>query len=264
MNQNLTDWQFLKADSIKDADQQLPAEGVSGWKKYMIGKDVFDHKEGFGWFSTTLENPPAGVKQIQLEFRSVDENATVFVNGIKLGKHTGWNIPFSFTINRADTLKTPIKLTLFIENYSNEGGIDQAIHANYLLPSTKQLTGWRMHGGIPDPERIRDWKTGSGKNENEGPCFFRSSFNFSVRANSNAVYRVTTTGLGHGSIWVNGHNLGRYPEKIPVNGLYIPSCWMRNGDNNLYIYDEDGKYPGQVSIEAETAASRDIYLLSGS
>jgi len=77
------------------------------------------------------------------------------------------------------------------------------------------------------------------------------------------VWRVVTNGLGHGSVWVNGHNLGRYPEKIPINGLYIPECWMKPGNNTLLIFDEDGNDARKVTIEVEAAASRSVKIFSG-
>jgi beta-galactosidase len=74
------------------------------------------------------------------------------------------------------------------------------------------------------------------------------------------VWRITTNGLSHGSIWVNGHNLGRYPEKIPVNSLYIPECWLQPGTNTVIIYDEEGHHPTGVTIQAEIAASRNVKI----
>jgi beta-galactosidase len=65
-------------------------------------------------------------------------------------------------------------------------------------------------------------------------------------------------------VWVDGHNLGRYPEKIPAPGLYIPECWLKGGENILTIYDEDGASPTQVSVEYELNASHtDEVLTSG-
>ena len=49
--------------------------------------------------------------------------------------------PFSVMVEHADTLKRPILLSVFIENYSNEGGIDKPVRASYLSDA-KQLTGW--------------------------------------------------------------------------------------------------------------------------
>ena len=68
--------------------------------------------------------------------------------------------------------------------------------------------------------------------------------------------------MGHGSVWVNGHNLGRYPEKISVTGLYIPECWLKAGINTVVIYDEDGKSPGKAALKVEKVASRDMATVS--
>ena len=91
-----------------------------------------------------------------------------------------------------------------------------------------------------------------------GPVFFRSRFLLALDSSSRSIFRVITKGLGHGSVWVNAHNPGRYPEKIDNNGMYIPECWMKSGENSLIIYDEDGKNSTNVSIESEIAASREL------
>ena len=260
--QNLIDWKFLKATAASDVNSRPPSSDISGWEDYEIGKDAFNLKRGFGWFRTTLSNLPAGVSQILLKFKSVDENATVFINGNRLIKHDGWNRPFSLMIEHADTLERPILLSVFIENYSNEGGIDKPVRASYLA-AARQLAGWSMRGGIGEPASLNGWKMMDKKSIHEGPCFFRSSFVVITKDSaSHPVYRMVTEGLGHGSVWVNGHNLGRYPEKIPINGLYIPECWMKPGENTLIIYDEDGNLPSKVSVEAEVAASRDTQVFT--
>jgi beta-galactosidase len=205
----------------------------------------------------------------------VDENATVFLNGRMLGRYLGWNKPFDVTLKGVDTLQKPLQLTLFIENYSNEGGIDKPVRANYQGQGIA-VTEWHMRGGPGDPEKIGDWKTKTNTTGRSSvpdssdllrasmPCFFRTEFRAPPYASTGThpVWRVHTQGLGHGSVWVNGHNLGRYPEKSPAPGLYIPECWIKAGPNTLIIYDEDGKYPGQVSVRAEMAAGRELALFS--
>ena len=260
--QTVNGWKFLRATSVDDVKNEPSSNNITGWEDYTIGNDVFNLQKGFGWFRATLNDPPMGVSQIQLKFRSVDENATVFINNTRLTKHDGWNSPFSVMIDHADTLQKPLTLTLFIENYSNEGGIDRPVKVNYLMPSIN-LTGWRMHGGPNELTAFDKWITMDENMQSQGPRFFSSTFELPAsNGHAHPEYRVTTQGLGHGSVWVNGHNLGRYPEKIPVNGLYIPECWMKPGKNMLLIFDEDGKLPTHVTIEAETAASRDIRVFS--
>ena len=120
-----------------------------------------------------------------------------------------------------------------------------------------------MRGGTGECDlSSKGWHTFYNNDINKGvPCFFRSHFNVpSLATGSHPVWRITTNGLSHGSIWVNGHNLGRYPEKIPVNGLYIPECWLKPESNFVVIYDEEGHLPAGVTIQAEMAASRNIKI----
>ena len=156
--------------------------------------------------------------------------------------------------------------------------------------SEKTITNWRMRGGPCDsPVEMGEecvvrfantplqqhnpahplsrggqsgdnWQPISGKTLN-GPVFYRTILNFSPSKQSHAIWRVNTTSLSRGSVWVNGHNLGGYPEKIKINGMYIPECWLKPGKNTLVIFDEDGVPPGKVAIEAEVAASRDTQTL---
>jgi beta-galactosidase GanA len=40
-----------------------------------------------------------------------------------------------------------------------------------------------------------------------------------------------------GILWVNGHNLGRYWNIGPQKRLYCPSSWLREGMNEIMIFD---------------------------
>ena len=256
----LNNWQFLVAQHREDVNRGMPAISDTGWKAYTIGQDAFGTKQGFGWFRTSIPPPPAGTAQIILSFRSVDENARVFINGKELAYHEGWNRPFAVTINRADTIRETLILTVFIENYSNEGGIDRPVRVNYTGNSTP-VKGWRMRGGPGNFQQEGGWKALDGSSAGNGkPCFFRSYFiaPAPTAAGPHIIHRVLPTGLSRGFVWINGHNLGRYPEKIPVNGLYIPECWINAGKNTLVVYDEEGRQPGPVSIQPEAAVSRQL------
>ena len=252
----LNDWRFLRAASAAALQQGPPPDSLAGWIPYRIGKDAFNLQEGFGWFRTLLRELPPGTRQVRLDFKSVDEDATVFVNGVYRGRHQGWNSPFSVTIDRADTLKMPLHISVFVENHSNEGGIDQPVKAHALLASVP-MGPWHMRGGGGTPV----WKPGRPEGDYAGPCYYRAEFSVPGSPGGGMVYRVRTRSLGHGSVWVNGHNLGRYPEKIPVDGLYIPPCWMKRGLNKLLIFEEDGSYPDGVVIAAELPACRETSVV---
>jgi beta-galactosidase len=64
--------------------------------------------------------------------------------------------------------------------------------------------------------------------------------------------------MSRGFAWLNGHNLGRYPEKVPVDGLWLPECWIKPGLNELTVLDEEGNAIAPEHLWIETAASRRI------
>ena len=45
-------------------------------------------------------------------------------------------------------------------------------------------------------------------------------------------------GFGKGIVIVNGHNLGRYWEIGPQYSLYVPGVWLKQGENEIVIFDQ--------------------------
>jgi hypothetical protein len=99
----------------------------------------------------------------------------------------------------------------------------------------------------------------SDQKPNAGPTFYHSTFRFTPPGESgiHPIMRISWKGLSEGMIWVNGHSLGRYPERIHVNSLYIPEPWLRNGLNNVVILDHDGNSPSSVELLCENT-SREV------
>lgn len=251
----LTDWYSVNVTKKGDA----PAFDTAVYKKYKIGDDVFDKKEGYAWFYTALPALPEGISKMTLLFKSVDENATVFLNGKEVAHHDGWNQAFEVTITDTAILNKPIALTVFIENHSNEGGIDQPVRINNI-GNAERITGWQMKTASGESQTATGWlKYKAGAAPVEEPCFYRASFTVPKTTGGTFIWRFSPQGLGHGSVWVNGHNLGRYPEKLDMKSLYIPECWLHAGVNQVMIYDEDGKHPDSTDIIAETQAGRSIH-----
>jgi len=62
--------------------------------------------------------------------------------------------------------------------------------------------------------------------------------------------------MSRGFVWLNGHNLGRYPERTPAPGIWLPPCWLRPGANELVLFDEEGQVPYGVSLMNEAGATR--------
>jgi hypothetical protein len=62
-------------------------------------------------------------------------------------------------------------------------------------------------------------------------------------------------------VWVNGHSLGRYPEKIRVDSLYVPEPWIKPGVNEVVVFDDTGASPSAVQLVVD-AASREVIRAS--
>lgn len=253
----LDNWYFTSAPNSSAIKNSPPLLDTLKTAKYKIGADAFGLKEGYGWFQTVIK-PQTGLSQLLISFKSADENATLFINGKKVLRHEGWNHPFEYKITDKTILAKPVELSVFIENVSNEGGIDQPVKINAMGIGTV-LTGWSMKGGVDPEDSSVNWKPLLAAGSLSGPQFYRSTFLMPKANNQHLIWRVHTYELGHGSVWVNGHNLGRYPEKLGDVGMYIPEPWLKEGVNEIMVYDEDGKVPGKLKITMENASSKISY-----
>ncbi|HWZ36556.1 MAG TPA: beta-galactosidase, partial [Mucilaginibacter sp.] len=235
----------------------------------------------YAWYRTKIKVKTSGNYLLQL--RKAPEGGAVFIDGIRVD--TSERLP--------DTLHLQLKggvthtLALFTSHIGRNklifkvGEIDTLDRKGIWGRVTLQkadgkspavvVTNWHMQGGpcgssagdgcvIGFDKDVQGWSKLPAKSSRE-PQFYKATLNLDTKTYSNAIWRVITTSLSSGSVWVNGHNLGRYPEKIKINGMYIPGCWLKPGKNTVVIFDENGVLPVKVSIKAEAAASRDTQTL---
>ena len=41
-------------------------------------------------------------------------------------------------------------------------------------------------------------------------------------------------------VWVNGHAMGRFWEIGPQQTLFMPGCWLKEGENEILVLDLKG------------------------
>ena len=85
-----------------------------------------------------------------------------------------------------------------------------------------------------------------------GPCFYEGHFKIGKASDTFLDVRS----LGKGAVWINGHAIGRYWDIGPQQTLYIPGVWLKDGDNQIVVFDVKGK--GDISL-----SSLDHPLLDG-
>ena len=65
-------------------------------------------------------------------------------------------------------------------------------------------------------------------------------------------FYVNFAGFGHGYIFVNGVNLGRFDGKGPQMTLYCPHGFLRDGENSIVVLDIDPVgTPKSISLTEE-------------
>jgi beta-galactosidase len=257
----LTDWKMMDATGREAIKSGVPS--FDNAVSYKTGDDAFDKKKGYKWLQVNIPAEDGHAPQ-SLYIKGLPGGSVVFVNGKQVDKPEDGAPGFYIPLNDRFNTSGINTLSIFVENTRN--GRKMSINPVEVIAAHKDdiiLNDWLMKGGPGDDKAITGWAALPENALFDRPEFYRNSFNVpSVNSNVHAMWRVTFEGLGHGSVWVNGHNLGRYPEKIPVKSLYIPECWLVKGTNSLVIYDEDGNRPDKVRIIAEKAASRDVSIMS--
>jgi beta-galactosidase len=92
----------------------------------------------------------------------------------------------------------------------------------------RELTGWSVYSlpmsTMPRP-RV-------GNDSPDGPGFYRGTFSTAVAGDT----FLDTRGWGKGTVWVNGHHLGRFWDIGPQQTLYVPGPWLRRGANEVVVY----------------------------
>jgi beta-galactosidase len=102
-----------------------------------------------------------------------------------------------------------------------------------LLYGNVQLFGYDTRTIPLDDLSRLDWKENS--HTDHMPCFFKGRFD----AKSGVDTYVSFENLGHGYVWINGFNLGRYDSAGPQMTLYLPGHFLNEKDNEIIILDID-------------------------
>ena len=250
------------SDAAQKAAPDLDASG-SGWQDASTSTDVFNNRVGWAWFRAVLPTVPGPHRN--LFFQSVDDSGIVYLNGHQLSPNVGLNSNTTLSLDSAWREGGPNVLAVAVQNTGGPGGLTGEVRLDSGLQDGPAVTSWKMHGGVSYPAYSSpEWKPLAAADTAGIPTFYHAVFSDIPPAVSgpHPVLRVSTSGLSQGFVWLNGRNLGRYPEKSPVDGVYLPESLLRPGPNDLVIFDEDGHAPSSVKIIVEAVASRTSYVLT--
>lgn len=79
------------------------------------------------------------------------------------------------------------------------------------------------------------------------PAFYRYEFELETPDNTH----IDVSGFGKGVVLVNGFNIGRYWEVGPSQSLYISKAFLKQGKNEIIVFDSEGKYAESIDLIQE-------------
>ncbi len=76
----------------------------------------------------------------------------------------------------------------------------------------------------------------------EGPRFFRATFSTHKQGDT----FLDMSRWSKGAVWLNGRHLGRYWNVGPQRRLYVPAPWLREGENEVVVFDLHRNMPAPI------------------
>ncbi|MCS3556151.1 MULTISPECIES: beta-galactosidase [unclassified Sphingobacterium] len=191
-----------------------------------------DLNQGYGYvlYSRNFKQPVSG----KLEIKGLRDYAIVYIDDKKIGELNRYNKTFSINID----IPFNAVLKIVVENMgrinygpeilNNKKGIISNLTINDL-----EITGdWEMYNLPMDKSPVL---TDFTNNKKEGvPLIYQGSFTLEKTGDT----FLDMTNWGKGIVFVNGINLGRYWNVGPQQTLYLPGCWLKKGNNEIVIFEQ--------------------------
>ena len=204
-------------------------------------KPMEDFDQGWGsiLYRTTL--PTAVNEETTLYIDEACDWAQVYIDGELIGRLD--------RRKRQKHLKLPVckkgaQLDILVEamgrvNFGTAIHDHKGITAKVELIDKKgnrELKNWQVYNLPVDYEFTKNKNFKSFTNTEEMPAYYRATFNIDSPGD---VFLDMQT-WGKGLVWVNGISIGRFWEIGPQQTLYMPGCWLKEGENEIIVLDMKG------------------------
>jgi len=205
---------------------------------------------GFIWYETELSGPQS---DCAITLQDVHDRALIYLDGVFQGVVERWGEEDFITV---DVPASGAKLGILVENMGriNYGsrmrdykGITEGVKAG-TRQYNQFLFNWTIRclplddlSGIHyelitanvSASGLRHGEKSEQDEQGPGPAFYRGTFEVTELADT----FLKLDGWVKGVAYVNGFNLGRYWEKGPQRTLYVPGPVLREGSNEIVIFE---------------------------
>ena len=207
--------------------------------------EAYNQDYGFILYTTEL----IGHKNGKLTVTDLHDYAIVFLNGKYIGsldRREGIN---SIDIPESKVEKPVLEILVeamgrinFAQYLIDRKGITDRVTLNGMT-----LMNWKVYN-LPMDEKFIYSLRSSNRNPGKEGIFFKG--NFFITAPGDTFLDLSN--FKKGVAWVNGHNLGRYWEIGPQKRLFCPASFLRQGSNEMIVFDLHQTVP-QIVVGFKTS-----------
>lgn len=230
----ITEWEVAPLfDNLPDPKQ---TESVKPMEQ-------FDQGWGSILYRTTLKEDIEGT----LHLDEMHDWAQVFADGQLLGRLD--RRQGEFTLPLKSPLKKGTQLDILVEAMGRVN-FDKSIHDRKGITEkvevitdgkATELKDWSVYSLPPFYEFVSNKNYQKGQAVN-GPAYYRATFHLDKTGDTFLDMQT----WGKGMVWVNGHAMGRFWEIGPQQTLYMPGCWLKEGENEIIVLDLKG--PAETKV----------------
>lgn len=206
--------------------------------------EAFDQGWGTILYRTTLQEPVENGTTMKIT--EVHDWAQVFADGkllARLDRRRGefaLQLPVLKKGTRIDILVEAMGRVNFDESIHDRKGITEKVELVRGKQSA-ELKNWTVYSFPVDYSFVQDKRYKNGTAQTM-PAYYRTTF----RLDKVGDTFLDMSTWGKGMIWVNGLAIGRFWEIGPQQTLFMPGCWLKEGENEIIVLDLKG--PEKASI----------------
>ena len=206
--------------------------------------EAFDQGWGTILYRTTLQEPVENGTTMKIT--EVHDWAQVFADGkllARLDRRRGefaLQLPVLKKGTRIDILIEAMGRVNFDESIHDRKGITEKVELVRGKQSA-ELKNWTVYSFPVDYSFVQDKRYKNGTAQTM-PAYYRTTF----RLDKVGDTFLDMSTWGKGMIWVNGLAIGRFWEIGPQQTLFMPGCWLKEGENEVIVLDLKG--PEKASI----------------
>ncbi len=266
------DWRFLPLpaaavlnDSV-DVNQWHWQQGAPSEARHMAAIDVNLSSDGWhegttekaqmnftghAWFRTVL--PPLDHPHRAVRFTHVDDNGVVYLNGIRLMSHQGWDAPFDVALDSAWSADGPNVLTVLVNNTTGAGGIYGPVTFGWSAAETMYSgakvddSAWRRvqipHDYIVEGKYSPKADTGHGSLP-VYPAWYRRKLQISAKDQGKTLFLYFEGVYRNAEIYINGKLISRHPGGYTSFHVDITYAVNYGAENTLAVHVDPRDFEG--------------------